>query len=75
MSKQQLDLELDATGVQEQLTVLAERAVDLGCRWLSTIDKKTMRPTLEITDDTVVALLQQAAAVQHLLDKLNNRKH
>jgi hypothetical protein len=73
--KEQLDLEVDALGVKEQLVVLAERAVDMGCRWLASIDRKTMHSTLEITDDTVVALLKQAAAVQHLLDKINNRKH
>jgi Cu/Ag efflux protein CusF len=73
--KDQLDLEVDATGVDDQLTDLAEKAVDMGCRWLAGINKQTMRPTLRIDDETVVALLKQAAAVQHLLDKINNRKH
>jgi hypothetical protein len=74
MSKTQLDLEVDATGVEDQLTKLAERAIELGCRWLATFDHKTMRPTLSITDDNVIALLQQAAAVQHLLDLTSKRQ-
>jgi hypothetical protein len=68
MSKKQLDLELDATGVEDQLTKLAERAIELGCRWLATFDHKTLRPTLGITDEAVIALLQQADAVRHLID-------
>jgi hypothetical protein len=75
MSKMQLDLELDATGVDEQLSKLAVLANELTCRWIGSVDVRTTRPALSITDDAVIALLRQAAAVQRLLDILNDRKH
>ena len=74
MSKQQLDLELDATGIEEQLADLASKAVTMGSRWLLSVDHKTGHPTLSITDETVIDLLQQARAIQHLIDLLLKRK-
>lgn len=73
MSDDQLDLELDATGIEDQIAELAVRAQALAGRWLITIDHKTMKPTLTISDDVVTSLLKQAAVVQHLLDKLKRR--
>jgi hypothetical protein len=74
MSKTQLDLELDATGIEEQLGDLAAKAVTMGSRWLLSIDHKTGHPTLSITDPVVIDLLQQAAAMQHLINLLLKRK-
>jgi len=64
---EQLDLEVDATGVAEQLAWLAHRAGVMSRKW-------NVTPGLLLTDDSVTALLQQAAAVQCLLDVVNQRK-
>jgi hypothetical protein len=72
MTKEQLDLELDATGIQDQIANLAEKAIEMGCKWLQTVNSPEGLP---ITDDTVADLLKQARAVQGLLDTINKRQH
>jgi len=66
---EQLDLEIDATGVAEQVAWLAHRAMVMSKHFLLSYPG-----SLSITDDSIVALCQQAAAVQRLLDIINQRK-